>query len=275
MVAVKEPPIYRSRAAAGTGAGVTQQAGKHLPSDPPGNYSSCQPPDVEVDVEQYQLRSGTMPDTVHWGLALPSSKAEAILLCLHGLGGSHRFAFDTIGVHRFVAKEQLPWAVVSVDGGATSYWHQRADGSDPQAMVFHDLLPDLRTRLGPVPLVLLGWSMGGYGALLAATDHPQEVSGVAAVSPALWRSHSQAHEGAFDGDSDFRAHDLFRRVVSLRRLAVRIDCGDYDAFAATSRALAEQLPGAETGFGRGSHDATTWQGQVQSQLAFFSRVLPR
>lgn len=216
-----------------------------------------------------------MPDSVRWGLALPRGKAEAILLCLHGLSGSHRFAFDTIGVHRFVDKEQLPWAVASVDGGAASYWHHRADGSDAQAMVFQDLLPALRTRLKSVPLVLLGWSMGGYGALLAATHRPEEVSGVVAVSPALWPSHSEAHEGAFDSESDFRAHDLFRRVASLRKLAVRIDCGDDDVFAASSRALAEQLPGAETGFGPGSHDATTWQGQLQSQLAFLRRVLQR
>ena len=232
-----------------------------------------EPPAVEAAVERAAFDSAQMGRQVHWGLAAPADPAEAIVLCLHGRGGTHRFAFDTIGVHRFVAADGLPWAVVAVDGGASSYWHERDDGTDAQAMVFDELLPVIRDRFGALPVVLLGWSMGGYGALLAAADRPGQVVSVAAASPALWRSFDDAAPGAFDDSADFAAHDLFARVAGLRRTPVRIDCGRDDPFAGAARALARELPAAESDFGAGFHEAGSWRSRIPQQLAFFRRAL--
>ena len=231
------------------------------------------PPGRDLRVDWRQLDSQHMGQSVDWGLWTPSEPVEAIVLCLHGRGANQRFAFDGVGVHRFVASADLPWAVASVDGGAASYWHPRESGADPQSMLFEELMPTLEDRLGPQPVVLIGWSMGGYGALLAAAERPDRVTAVAAASPALWHSFADSARGAFDDARDFAKHDVFARVERLRETRVRIDCGDDDPFIATSRALAAQLPNAEAEFGEGFHTAASWRVRVPRQLRFLSASL--
>jgi enterochelin esterase-like enzyme len=114
--------------------------------------------------------------------------------------------------------------------------------------------------------------MGGYGALLATSDHPERVRAVAASSPATWRSFTASSPGAFDTAADFTANDLFARASSLRPASVRIDCGEDDPFITNVKALAEVVAD-ETGFGDGFHDADYWRSRIPSQLDFFRRSL--
>jgi S-formylglutathione hydrolase FrmB len=230
-------------------------------------------PDVHVDVQTHQLRSDAMRGRVGWSISVPDGRTTAVLLCLHGRGNTHSYAFDTIGVHRFVAAAGLPWAVASVDGGESAYWHERADGRDPQAMIFDELLPVIRRSIGEAPVGLLGWSMGGYGALLAASER-DDVIATAAASPAVWRRFGQASPGAFDDANDFARHDLFRQADALRRRAVRIDCGSDDPFRTNAEALANAI-GAEAAFSSGFHDAGYWRSRVPAQLDFLAAHLPR
>ena len=235
---------------------------------------------AEVTVERHVLTTTHMPSgRVPYRVAPPSEgrPATAVLLCLHGRGGDDAYAFDAIGVHRFVAERRLPWTVASVDGGE-SYWHRRKDGRDPQAMIFEDLLPALTAGAGePVPLLLLGWSMGGYGAMLAAADRSESVHAVAASSPAIWRSAGDTAPGAFDDRGDFDRNDLFARarIAKLDNPRVRIDCGDDDPFAGVSRELAARLPKATAEFGAGFHDTATWRSMLPDQLAFLAGLSPR
>jgi pimeloyl-ACP methyl ester carboxylesterase len=263
-------------AAAGAGAlvaGETERGRRWLHTVGIIEGPDLRPPEIDVPVHVRQLVSARAGRTVDWAISVPTEAPVAVIVSLHGRGGSHLTAFDTIGVHRFVAAEQLPWAVVGIDGGESSYWHARADGTDVEAMVFEELLPAVRQLVGGVRVLLLGWSMGGYGALLAASDHADEVTAVAAGSPALWPSFAQAAPGAFDDEADFERHDLFARTDALRRLPVRIDCGDDDPFLSTDRRLANTLPGAERAFGAGFHEDGFWRSRVPSQLAFFRRAL--
>jgi pimeloyl-ACP methyl ester carboxylesterase len=215
-------------------------------------------PDARPRVEEH----GT------WAVAVPSVPPEAIVLCLHGRNESHAFAFDAIGVHRFVATRSLPWIVAAVDGGASSYWHHRADGRDPTTAI-----DDVLDRYRAFPVLLLGWSMGGYGALLLASTRPDSITAVAATSPALWRSFRRASPGAFDSDDDFRTNDVFAHLGGLRATSVRIDCGADDPFAPTARELVNALPNAAHSFGSGFHDAGYWRSRVEAQLDFFEQAL--
>ena len=232
------------------------------------------PPDVQAQVTRHVLESRAVRRRVTWAVATPTAPAEAIVVCLHGRNQSHAYAFDTIGMHRFVAAAGLPWAVASVDGGASSYWHERADGTDAQAMVLDEIVPAARRAVGDVPLLLLGWSMGGYGVLLATSDRPTDVVASAAASPAVWRTAGQTTPGAFDSAADFRRHDLFGRVEVLREQRVRIDCGSDDPFAPNVRALTDRID-AEHDFGLGFHDAAYWRSRVPAQLDFFERALSK
>src|SRR6185312_15644362 len=80
-----------------------------------------------------------------------------------------------------------------VDGGE-SYWHARTDGEDRMVMLETEFLPLLEREfgLGGAGRVIAGWSMGGYGALLAAGRDPGGWSGVAVASPAVWPTFAPA-----------------------------------------------------------------------------------
>jgi enterochelin esterase-like enzyme len=230
-------------------------------------------PEIETSVVWQTLPSRHMGRDVGVGLYEPDDP-EVLLVCLHGRGASHRFAFESIGVDRFVAAAGLPWAVVSADGG-DSYWHPRRDGTDAQALVLEEVIPLVTSRTGSLPMLLLGWSMGGYGALLAASEHPALFAGVAASSPAVWPRFDQAADGAFDDERDFERHDLFRRARELRAAGVRIDCGRDDPFAANIAALAREIAGATVRFKDGFHEAPTWRSFVPAQLTFLQHALHR
>ncbi len=54
----------------------------------------------------------------------------------------------------------------AVDGG-NGWWHRRADGEDSGSMVLNEFLPMLANKgLDTRRVSFIGWSMGGYGALL-------------------------------------------------------------------------------------------------------------
>ena len=206
-----------------------------------------------------------------------------VVIALHGLGGDARSAVS-LGYPRYlaaaVAGGAAPFAIVSVDGGST-YWHRRADGDDPPGMIGYEVLPRLEAagyRVGRAGLI--GWSMGGYGALLlASTLGPDRVAAVAASSAAVFASYAAAagaDPGAFDGAADFAANNVRSpgRLAVLRRIPVRIDCGGDDPFAAQDTLLRDDLghpAGAITG---GCHDQAFWRRALPAHLAFLAPRLP-
>ena len=157
-----------------------------------------------------------------------------------------------LGIDRFLAASvgsgAKPFALAAVDGGPDNYWHRRTTGDDPRRMLFDEFVPLLgRQGLRASRIGLLGWSMGGYGALLAAAElGPSRVAAVVASSPALWLDPADAAPGAFDGPDDFRSHDVFARTADLARVPLRIDCGREDPFASATREL-RSAPLAGTG----------------------------
>jgi hypothetical protein len=181
------------------------------------------------------LSSRAVGHDVSWRLALPpgtdSDARLPLALVLHGRGGDADSAFRDLWFDRYLAAVvragSAPFALASVDGGEDSYWHRRRDGTDAQAMLTDEFLPLLAEQgLATEPFGLLGWSMGGYGALLLAeTLGAGRVAAVAADSPALWRRFADSAPGAFDDAADFAAHDVFAGRARLAGIPVRIACG--------------------------------------------------
>ena len=220
-------------------------------------------------VKERTLASAAMKGDVRWAYAEPPVPPTGVIVCLHGRGGDRRFAFDSIHLHDVVANAGASLAVVAVDGGASSYWHPRADGTDALSMVLDELLPEIDAVLpANLPRVILGWSMGGYGALLMSERAPDKFHAVIAASPALWLQAGESASGAFDNAEDFAKYDVFADVKNLAGLAVRVDCGDGDGFAHAARVLASELPHPNLGgFGLGYHDDSYWRSIAPAQIA--------
>ena len=130
--------------------------------------------------------------STNWAIARPPGQTKALrpVIALHGKG-SDASTVMAGGVEQGLAQAVNaglpPFAVVAVDGGG-SYWHKRASGEDAGAMVLNELIPMLDTqRLDTSRVAFLGWSMGGYGALLLGGRlGSARTAAICAVSPALW-----------------------------------------------------------------------------------------
>src|SRR3954453_19443184 len=70
-------------------------------------------PDEQADVAYGTIESQAVRGTAGYGLSLPKEQPSAVLICLHGRGGSHRDPFEDLGVHRFAAAANLPFAIAS------------------------------------------------------------------------------------------------------------------------------------------------------------------
>ncbi len=235
-----------------------------------------QPPESGASQTSGTLQSRYTRAPAGWTISTPGRgrAPEAIVFCLHGKGGTHRMAFDAVRVPDMAAYVGLPVAVAAVDGGPDTYWHKRADGSDALSMFLSEFVPLVEERVGRLPKAVMGWSMGGYGALLAAERRAGAFKGVAPAGPALWLRPADTAPGAFDSPQDFYANDVFRGVQALRTSAVAIACGTSDPFCDSARHLASLMTFPHTQiFSRGHHDVAFWRAVAPAQLRAIAPAL--
>lgn len=221
--------------------------------------------------------------TVGWTIAAPASDTPLpVAVALHGYGDDHAAFFGReLGWDRFLAAHiadgGAPFAIASIDGG-NRYWHPRADGDDPAAMVVDEFLPLIARRgFDTDRLALTGYSMGGFGALrLGGVLGASRVRAVSAISPALWTSAADTARGAFDDAADFRANTVLGRQRALDGVAVRVDCGNGDGFAPAVHTYVDGFDAPPAGgFEPGAHTHGYWRRLAPQQLAFLARHLGR
>ncbi|ANW62805.1 esterase [Mycobacterium sp. djl-10] len=215
----------------------------------------------------------------NWAIARPPGQTAPLrpLIALHGKG-SDAATVMAGGVEQGLAQAVdagLPaFAVVAVDGGGT-YWHRRASGEDAGAMVLDELIPMLSAQgLDTSRVGFIGWSMGGYGALLLGSQlGPTRTAAICAVSPALWTSSGAAAPGAFDSADDYAANSVWGRPA-LASIPIRIDCGNSDPFFAATGEYIAQLPTPPAGgFSPGGHDGAYWSSQLPAEISWIAPLL--
>lgn len=210
----------------------------------------------------------------NWIIALPPGQTGPLrpVIALHGVRGNANQVMGLgveDGLAELVKAGRPPFAVVSVDGG-DSYWHRRANGEDSGSMVLNELIPMLATKgLDTSRVAFMGWSMGGYGALLlGARLGPQRTAGICAVSPALYQSFTASTMGAFDSYDDWTKNTVFG-LPALSSIPLRVDCGTSDGFCpATGQFVAQLRTPPAGGFSAGGHDETFWRQQLPGELAW-------
>jgi poly(3-hydroxybutyrate) depolymerase len=213
-----------------------------------------------------------------------------VVVSLHGKDGDARSTFDSLRAQRYIVSTGL--AVAAIDGG-NYYWHARRSEStgddginsdtppcDTGALVMDDFVPLLgRLGLDISRIGLLGWSMGGYGALLlGATLGRRRVAGIAPMSAALWTEPGLSAPGAFDDAEDWERNNVFAMRDRYADIPIRLACGESDPFYEADKVFVSGFPATPsydvTGvYGPGGHDDTFWSGHVGGQLSFLARHL--
>lgn len=217
--------------------------------------------------------------TTNWAIARPPGQTAPLrpVIALHGKGSDAATVMAggvEDGLAQAVAAGIPPFAVVAVDGGG-GYWHKRADGDDAGAMVLDELIPMLAGQgLDTTRVGFLGWSMGGYGALLLGSRlGPARTAAICAVSPALWTSSGATAPGAFDGADDYTDNSVWGQPA-LGSIPIRIDIGNSDPFASATRQFIAQLPTPPSGgFSPGGHDAGFWSSQLPAEVSWMGPLL--
>ena len=257
------------------GAGLVQ-AGLVQAGVVPGRYrvgrllGACDVgPSPPTTVAPGPLRFASFPSErrgrpVGYGIAWPPGSGTGdrlpVCLLLHAANGDERAPFERLRLHQHLAEavgagRVRPFALASADGRGSGWQPGPAD--DPFGMLLEELVPllsGLGLRTGPGQLAVLGWSMGGGGALRLAEADPDRLAALVAVSPAVAVAGPEV--------------EAFGR---LRGLATRVDCGANDPFASATRALAAaRLPSAQVTVTKGCHDGPFWQHQAPAQLRFLA-----
>lgn len=228
-------------------------------------------------------RRRTVGYTIAWPPGHGPGSRLALVVSLHGFGGDHTSGLGGIPLARALSalsggRALAPMALVAVDGGG-GYWNAHP-GDDPVAMVVNELIPRCRrlglgTRTGAVGVI--GISMGGYGALLLGERYPRLFRAVAAISPAVWTSYTDArgaNPGAFASAADFAADDVIRHAGRLAGTPVRVASGNEDPFHPGVVALTRALPRtAVVQLTDGCHDNAFFSSQQHQSLAFLGAHL--
>ena len=206
---------------------------------------------------------------------------------LHGLSDDYSAWQRRTSIERYV--QTLPLIIVMPDGGRGWYSNAHAGAKYEDAMIqdcigfvdrtFHT---DARREARAIG----GLSMGGYGALKLALQHPDLFvsanghSGAYGFGHAQWRSEESEFERIIGPKPTGGPLDLWKIAADSapeNRPALRIDCGTSDFLIEQNREFSahlndfqivheyEEFPGA--------HDWAYWDKHVQSALRFHARHL--
>jgi hypothetical protein len=220
---------------------------------------------------------------VGWSLILPPGGDQATLplvVALHWLGVDHRsLTGGELGLDRYLAQHVrdggAPFAIAAPDGG-TGYWHPH-DGDDAGAMVTDELLPILQQRgYDTTRIGLLGWSMGGYGALrLGGLRGFEATTAVVASSPALWSDPDDASSSGFADAGEYKTYSVFHDQGRLAGIPVRVDVGTGDPFYRDVQDYVGGFPDPSdvtSSFEPGGHTPGYWRRMLPAQLDFLGQA---
>jgi pimeloyl-ACP methyl ester carboxylesterase len=198
------------------------------------------------------------------------ARAETLLVFLPGVK-DRAGAFQEHGFVDAVRRRQLPIDVVEADAHSGYY----VDGTLDRRLHF-DIIEPARRR-GYRHVVLVGVSMGAYGALRYAMTYPHEISTIVLIAPFLGagpfdRRLAEAGDDDFSLTRDFinrypeAADPPSRAATGYPRLV--LGYGKDDIFAKSDGEIAAHLPPSDVVTVGGAHVWGTW-------LTLFDELLDR
>ena len=225
---------------------------------------------------------------------LPSDYGTAgrrypVLYMLHGGGGDREewVAYGLIDVaDHEIHTGNLPPLIIVLPQGDKEWWTNHANNGPKWGdYVTNDLVPHIdrtyRTLRDRTARAIGGLSMGGWGALQLAFNHPNEFSVVGAHSPSLY-PEGDPTIAFFGTGAEFAQKDplsLAKTAFKLDTLQIWLDAGDQDPWIDRTTQLHQALQdrGIEHFWNPfpGGHDWHYWEDHVLDYLRFYGRALTR
>lgn len=247
-----------------------------------GCVDAAVPPANGVRIERGAFLSRFVPDAVSYAVVLPDDdrRLDGVAYHLPGRAGDAASAL-AMGMSGFYAAYLRAggrkFALAIMDSGE-SYFHPRTSGENRLAAVTVDFPRIVRDvlRVRNLREAIMGQSMGGYGALLAAEREPHRYRAVAVAGPAIFPSYADERRSvgdAFDGPADFARYDVIAHAGALRGRPVRIRCGRNDPFVPGVRSFARACTTADVRIEPGCHDDGFWRFSAGALLQFIGTHL--
>ncbi len=214
-------------------------------------------------LEDQKLQSVILNRSIDYAVLLPegydkSGEEYPVVYLLHGYGDDETAWYKNGGIKSYVEKyttESVPMIYV-MPQGFNKYYVDKYNGSYPYMQMFvNELVPVIdelyRTKKDKSQRAVMGYSMGGFGALILPTKNP-EVFSISVLLSMSFRTDEQyvsESQGSFDnqwapnfgphpGASEverltdyFKTHSPFHffdqeDVSVYNNLKILIDCGD-------------------------------------------------
>ena len=238
--------------------------GDRAPADPRG-----------ADVQRFVVDSALTGERLEQIAIAPEGARDRppLLVLLHAFHGDERGPDRWLTDELFTALRRLGEdapALLLVNGGVQSYFHDRADGRWA-AYVLREAIPTGMRRLGADPgrVALGGISMGGFGALHLARQ--RRFCAVGGHSPALWLSAGETPAGAFDDAEDFADADPLANAAPSD-VPTWLDVGEDDPFREATLELGRRI-GVKVRVRPGGHEGAYWRSHLAEYLRFYARAL--
>jgi enterochelin esterase-like enzyme len=174
--------------------------------------------------------------------------------------------------------------IIVLPQGDKDWWTNHADNGPKWGdYVINDLVPHIdrtyRTLRNRSARSIGGLSMGGWGALQLAFNHPNVFSVVGAHSPSLYPEGNEAIASLGTGD-EFAKKDplsLARTATGFDSLQIWLDAGDQDPWIERTTALHQALK--DRGIDHfwnpypGGHDWHYWEDHILDYVQFYGHAL--
>ncbi len=185
-----------------------------------------------------------------------------VVVILHGASATAA-DYRAYGFGRFLTQAvrdgAQPFVLAGADGGVLRWEKDPTSSDDPQRMVVEELPGWLSDRgYEATRRALWGWSMGGYGTLNIAEDHPSWARAAAAFSPAM--SEQDA---------------VFDNVDALGGLSLGVWCGTEDSYYQPTQEFVTRLPSPPSiaSYSHGVHGRVYWNDHTLDAFAFLAKHL--
>jgi len=244
--------------------------------------AGSEPSSDQVQTQKFELHSALLHRDLQQILLIPDAgptSGRSLLVLLHGRTGDLDGPQSMLSDELFRALEKLgpsAPAVLLVNGGKSSYFHDRRDGPWGRYVMTEAIPAGLKRAHARHDRVAIGGiSMGGFGALDLAASAPGRFCAVGGHSPAIFVSGALSAPGAFDDAEDFARHDLLARSAHKDPYAgtpVWLDAGDQDPFREAVSQLGVQIH-RKVRIWPGKHEGAYWHKHMAAYLRFYSSAL--